>query len=270
MKPRAKDELQRLDVRPSKRRGQNFTIDSSVIDAIVGFAGPIDASATLIEIGPGLGALTERLLCLGRELSVIEIEPAFAQDLKRRFPQLNVFEGDARSYDLSTLGEHLIVFGNLPYVFSTEIIFHLLKHRAVCSEAILLLQREFVERLAAPPGGRDYGSISVALQQWCDVTIGPVVPGTAFHPPTKVESAVVRLRFRSNPRAEVTDPVWFERVVRAAFHQRRKTLLNSLGSLGNRDRAMISAALTSSGIDPMRRAETLSIEEFARLAEALR
>jgi 16S rRNA (adenine1518-N6/adenine1519-N6)-dimethyltransferase len=240
-----------------------------VIDSIIGFAGSVEAGASIVEIGPGLGALTERLLGLSADVAVIEIEPAFAADLQARFPQLKVYEGDARSFDLASLGKRLVVFGNLPYVFSTDIIFHLLEHRSVCAEAILLLQREFVERLAAPPGGRDYGSISVAVQQWSDVVIGPIVPGNSFHPPTKVESAVVRLRFRSTPRAEVRDAKWFERVVCAAFHQRRKTLLNSLGSLGNRDRVAISSALAASGIDPMRRAETLSIEEFAKLAEAL-
>lgn len=266
-KPTAKSELRRLDVRPSKRRGQNFTIDPSVVRTIAEF-GAVRAGESLVEIGPGLGALTERLVEFG-PLTVIEIESAFAASLTEKFPSIKVISEDVRNVDFSTLGSDLVVFGNLPYSFSTDIVFHLLGYRTCIKRAVLLLQREFVERLAAPPGGRDYGSLTVAVQLWADVKSGPVVPGTVFHPPTAVESQVVELRFLRDSRVPIADPVWFERVVRAAFNQRRKMLLNTLRSLPGISREQIVSALESVGISPQLRAETLSISQFAAMADAL-
>lgn len=260
--------LKSLGVKPSRERGQNFLIDHNVIDAIVEFGAP-SASDNLVEIGPGLGALTERLVVFPN-FSVIEIEGQFCRDLALKYPDLKIINSDVRKVDFSDLGDDLTVFGNLPYVYSTDILFHLIRHASVISRAVLLLQKEFAERVASPPGGRSYGSLSVASQVAAKPVLGPVVPGTSFHPPTKVESRLLKLEFFKTPRYKISDPVWFTKVVRAGFLQRRKKLLNSLKASGITQGDKFAPALERAGIDPGRRAETLSIEEFIALADGLK
>lgn len=266
-KKTTRENLRQLEVRPTKRRGQNFTIDTSVVRQIIAF-GAVVPGEQLLEIGPGLGALTEELARQG-PLTVIEIENALAARLREKLPGITIINDDVRQVDFSKLGSDLVVFGNLPYSFSTDIVFHLLRFKSHIKRAVLLLQKEFVERLAADPGGRDYGSLSVAIQMWADVSTGPVVPGTSFYPTTAVESQVVQLEFLKSSRVAVRDPVWFERVVRAAFNQRRKMLQNTLRSLTDISREDIVRALEKVGISPQRRAETVSVVEFAALSEAL-
>lgn len=265
---RAKDTLRDLDVRPSKERGQNFLIRPEVIDSIVDFAEP-PVDSQIVEIGPGMGALTAKLVELGR-LVVIEIEPNFCAHLAAKYPQVQIINQDVREVDFSTIGSKLFVFGNIPYVFSTDIVFHLLANRSVVQHAVLMVQREFAERVAASPGGRQYGSLSVAVQMHADIELGPVVPGNSFHPPTAVESRVMKITFRTSPRVEVEDPKHFEVVVRAAFAQRRKKLVNSLVSTGRWTKERVNAALVAASISPDIRAEQLDIAEFARLARELR
>lgn len=264
---RVRDQLSQLGVRPSKRRGQNFLIDSEVIDKLLQFS-PIPSGANLVELGPGLGALTEHLQ-RSNQLSVVEIEPEFCFELRQKFPEINVVEADARSVDLSQFGQDLIIYGNLPYSFSTDILFHVLDFVAIASRATFLLQREFVERLGADPGGRDYGVISVMLQIWAEVKLGPVVSGNSFHPPTAVDSQVVELNFSKVPRVKVEDLNWFRRVVRASFQQRRKKLLNSLRGAHLVKPQDLVLSLQDAKIDGSRRAETLSLQEFSDLASAL-
>ena len=264
---RAKDKLKHLDVRPTRSRGQSFLIDQTFIQAILDFGQP-KSGENLLEIGPGLGALTERLLEKG-SLKVVEIEEKFCHDLKKRWPALDVICEDARQVDLSRFGPELVVFGNLPYAFSTEIVFHLIDHVGALKRAVLMLQREFADRMAAKPGGRDYGVLSISTQLWAEVTLGPIVPGTAFHPPVNVQSRVLELKFSPRPRFEVGEMSWFKKVVKAAFSSRRRMLHNSLAGSGIATLEQAEAALAASGIDSTRRAETLSIEEFAKLAAAL-
>ncbi|NDC38522.1 MAG: ribosomal RNA small subunit methyltransferase A [Proteobacteria bacterium] len=267
-KPRVKSTLQDLNVTPTKTRGQNFIIDPAVVDSIVAFGAPRPGER-LIEIGPGLGALTERLVPFGN-LAVIEIEEKFCQELATKHPQVEIINDDVRLVDFSELGQDLVVFGNLPYSFSTDIIFHLIAFAGSISRAVLMLQKEFAERVAAAPGGKSYGVLSVSCQLSCDVRLGPVVPGTAFHPPTAVDSQVLELTFPRQPRYQVDDIYWVKRVVSAAFVMRRKMLKNSLRASKIASGDAIDRALERSGVDPMRRAETLSIPEFLRLAQALR
>lgn len=267
MSKSAKDQLRTLEVIPSKERGQNFLIDPTALEAIVNFGAP-GAHERIVEIGPGLGALTEHL-AVARELTLIEIEERFCEPLRARVPHARIINADVRSVDLSALGSELVVFGNLPYSFSSEIVFHLLAAASSLKRAVLLLQREFAERLAAGPGGRDYGRLSIACQLWCDVKLGPVIAGTSFHPPTQVDSQVVELAFLGAARVKVGDYRWFERVVKAAFLQRRKKLSNSLKGSGFFSAEGIALALQAAGINGDRRAETLSLAEFAALAEAL-
>ncbi|WKZ56588.1 MAG: 16S rRNA (adenine(1518)-N(6)/adenine(1519)-N(6))-dimethyltransferase RsmA [Bdellovibrionota bacterium] len=270
MAERVKDALQRLDIRPTRTRGQNFVIQPAVIDAIISFGAPA-SDEDLIEIGGGLGALTERLVAIApRSLTVIEIEPQFCAELKRRFPAISVECADAREVDYRNFKKGSVVFGNLPYSFSTEILFRLVDVAPHLSRAVLLLQREFVDRLASPPGSREYGTISVMAQLIADVRKGPIISGRSFHPPTEVESRVVELRFLAAPRVPVADRLWLRRVVKAAFHQRRKKLSNSLRSLGLGEENNLSQILSGIGIDPGRRAETLSLDEFVKMADTLR
>jgi 16S rRNA (adenine1518-N6/adenine1519-N6)-dimethyltransferase len=264
---RAKDTLRSLRVRPSKERGQNFLIRPDVVESIVSF-GDAPAGQHIVEIGPGTGALT-KYLAGAEKLTLIEIEPSFCEHLRQQYPQAQMINEDVRSVDFSEIGNDLFVFGNIPYVFSTEIVLHLIAFRMSVSNAVLMVQREFAQRLAAAPGGRTYGSISVAVQLWADVELGPSVPGTAFHPPTEVESQVMKLSFLKEPRVPVEDTLHFERVVRAAFSQRRKKLINSLLSRGKWTKVVILEALEKVGISPDVRPEQLGIAQFAALAGAL-
>lgn len=266
--PRAKDTLRELNVRPSKERGQNFLIRPEVPEAIVSFAAA-PADADIVEIGPGTGALTQ-LLGPYKSLTLIEIEPNFCSFLAEKYPQARIINQDARTVDFSSIGGDLFVFGNIPYVFSTEIVFQLLRYRSVIRHAVLMVQREFAERIAAKPGGREYGSLSVAVQIFADVELGPIVPGNSFHPPTAVQSRVMKLSFLKEPRVEVGDPTYFEIVVRAAFSKRRKKVLNSMLSSGRWTKEILLRALEAAEISPDVRAEQIDIFGFARLARGLR
>lgn len=264
---RQKDTLKNLNVRPTKERGQNFLINPEVPRSIVDFA-HFPAQAKVVEIGPGTGALTE-LLAGFKDLTLIEIEPNFCEHLAQQFPHARVVNQDVREVDLSSLGQDLHVFGNIPYVFSSEIVFHLIKHRSAVSQAVMMTQKEFAQRIAAKTSTRAYGSISVSAQLFADIELGPIVAGDSFHPPTEVESQVMKLTFRKEPRAKVPDYEFFQVVVRASFAQRRKKLINSLMSQGRWPKEVISAALEKAGISPDVRAETLSVEAFAALTDAL-
>jgi len=264
--PRVKDQLRSLEVRPSKERGQNFVINPLVIDSIIGFGQPKD-NENLVEIGPGLGALTA-VLARHPNLTLIEIEERFCRELATRYPHVKVINADVRGVDLSEIGSDLVVFGNLPYAFSTDIVFRLIDQVAVVKRAVLLLQKEFAERLAADPGGRTYGLLSVSCRLWADAKLGPIIPGDAFHPPAKVQSQVVELTFLKSPRLAIPDILWFKRFVAACFLKRRKKLINSLTASGLFTKENIATTLAACGVDQNRRAETLSLEEFAKLAEA--
>lgn len=263
---RAKDTLRDLNVRPSKERGQNFLIRSDVPQAIVEF-GAVPRTAQVVEIGPGTGALTEHLASYPN-LTLIEIEPNFCPPLAQKFPHAKIINQDVRQVDLSTIGDQLYVFGNIPYVFSSEIVFHLIQHRKLVKQAVMMVQKEFAERIGASTSTRAYGSISVSAQLFADVELGMIVPGDAFHPPTEVQSRVMKLTFRETPRADVPDYEFFQVVVRASFSQRRKKLINSLLSVGRWSKEQVMQALSGAGISPDVRAETLSVEKFADLTKA--
>jgi 16S rRNA (adenine1518-N6/adenine1519-N6)-dimethyltransferase len=264
---RQKDTLRELQVRPSKERGQNFLIRPEVPQMIADF-GAVPSDKHVVEIGPGTGALTE---CLSKypHLTLIEIEPSFCERLRGLYPHAKIVNEDVRYLDLSELGSELYVYGNIPYVFSTEIVFHLVAFRAAVHQAVLMTQKEFAQRIAAPPGSRTYGSISVAVQLFADVELGMIVSGDSFHPPTEVESQVLKLTFRKEPRYPVTDYVHFQSVVRASFSQRRKKIINSLVASGRWGKEQLVAALNSAGISPDTRAEQVSVEQFAALDRAL-
>ena len=262
-----RESLRRLRVKPSKDRGQNFIIAPAVVAQIVSF-GRVPTGSPLLEIGPGLGALTTELAALGN-LTVVELEEQFCNELAERFPQIRIINADIREVCFSELGSELVVFGNLPYSFSTEILFHLVSERAAIRKAVLMLQKEFVARLTASPGSRTYGVLSITGQLYADLECGPLIGGGCFYPPAKVDSQLVQLYFRNEPRVPIHDEFWFRRVLSAAFFRRRKKIVNSLQASGAFNVPQIEAALAAAKIDSDRRPETLTAEEFVRLANEL-
>ncbi|OGT88104.1 MAG: 16S rRNA (adenine(1518)-N(6)/adenine(1519)-N(6))-dimethyltransferase [Gammaproteobacteria bacterium RIFOXYA12_FULL_61_12] len=249
---------------PRKRFGQNFLHDPGVINRIVSAVSPKPGDR-LVEIGPGQGAITKELLKAAGALQAIELDRDLVGPLAAAcalFGELTIHLADALRFDFTALAQDakLRVVGNLPYNISTPILFHLLEQKAVIADMHFMLQREVVERMAADPGGKDYGRLSVMLQAWCRVThLFDIGPG-AFNPPPKVHSAFVRLTPYPEPPHPIQDRNRFAQVVTAAFGQRRKTLRNAL-------KGVLSAEqIESCGIDPGARAETLSVGDFARLA----
>jgi len=253
--------------RPRKRFGQHFLHDPGTLARIVAAIDPQPADA-MVEIGPGLGALTCPLLERVEHLHAVELDRDVIPRLQARCGasgQLQVHQTDALRFDFAALspGSHqLRVVGNLPYNISTSLIFHLLEQRTAIRDMHFLLQKEVVERLAAAPGTPQYGRLSVMVQYHCRVThLFNVGPG-AFHPPPRVDSAVVRLLPYTEPPWPAADEAWLAELVRQAFSQRRKTLRKALK--GRVDEKQFEKA----GIDPSLRGERLGVEDFVALANA--
>ncbi len=249
--------------RPKKRLGQHFLTDRHYLDRIVAEIAPQPGDA-MVEIGPGPGALTERLAAVVRPLHVIEIDRDLAAALRARFPEdaVAVHEGDALEFDFARLPSGLRVVGNLPYNVSTPLLFHVARFATRIRDCVFMLQKEVVERMVAAPGTADYGRLSVALQYRFAMALAFRVPPGAFTPPPKVDSAIVRMVPLGEGRRTARDEAAFARIVMAAFSQRRKTLRNALRGLAD------EAAFARAGIDPARRGETLSVGEFVGLADA--
>ncbi len=245
-----------------KRFGQHFLADVAIIDAIVRAIAPRPGDA-LVEIGPGLGALTNPLAQLSGRLTVVELDRDLAARLRRR-PELDVVEADVLKVDFAALAERigrpLRVVGNLPYNISTPVLFHLLEIADHVADQHFMLQKEVVTRMAAGPGGKDYGRLSVMLQWRYDIETLLDVPPEAFEPPPRVDSAVVRMV----PLAEVPplDAAVLGEIVAVAFSQRRKLLRHSLG------RWLESRGFAGS-FDLQRRAEEVPVAEFLQLAQEL-
>ena len=258
--------------------GQHFLRDDGIARRIVELVAPTSRDL-VVEIGPGRGALTEHLAPSCRRLLALEVDTGLAARLRERFgasPHVEILEADARSFDYARLrdrlpdpGSRVLVVGNLPYSVGKPILMALVEAGRAIDEMALMLQKEVAERIAAPPGNKIYGSLSVLTQIACEVSLVFTVPPAAFSPPPQVDSAAIHLRVRGAPPVPIADPKRFNAVVRAAFGQRRKNLANALAAgLGlSIDRARTLVA--SAGIDPGRRAETLSLSEFAHLADAL-
>lgn len=254
--------------RARKRFGQNFLHDAGVIHRILRAIHAREGQR-LLEIGPGQGALTEGLLGSGARLDVIELDQDLIPLLKLKFgleSRFSLHQGDALKFDFASLvesGEKLRVVGNLPYNISTPLIFHLLEHAPVIEDMHFMLQKEVVERLAATPGGGDWGRLSIMVQYHCRVEhLFNVGPG-AFNPPPKVDSAIVRLTPFAEPPHPARDPKLLERVVREAFNQRRKTLRNTLKPL------LSVEDIEAAEVDPTLRPEQLDLAAFVRLANQL-
>lgn len=251
--------------RPRKRFGQHFLRDPHVVQRIVAAFHPAPGEH-VVEIGPGEGVMTRELMGKTAQFDIVEIDRDLAAHLRESLPQaVTVHNADALNFDLCKLtasGQKLRLIGNLPYNISTPLLFHVLDHAACVQDMLFMLQKEVVDRLAAGPGGKDYGRLSVMIQWKCRVEkLFNVAPG-AFFPPPKVDSSVVRLTPHARPPIEVRDPERFAEIVKAAFAQRRKVLRNTLKGL------VAPETMERLGIDPGRRAETLTLDEFAALANA--
>ena len=256
--------------RAKKRFGQHFLHERKYIDDILSTAALSDTSRVL-EIGPGLGALTDPILATGAQLQVMEVDWDIVARFKLRTePNLLVNEGDALRLDWRSILNHppYTLISNLPYNISSQVLFRLLDERDLFSKAVLMFQKEVADRICATPSTRDYGILSVLCQLYFDVRKVVFVPSGAFSPPPKVDSAVIELIPLSESRYPVTDERFLRKVVKAAFAQRRKTLRNTLRTAGFTAEE-IEAAATAAGVDLKRRGETLNLEEFASLANKL-
>ncbi|NVK39867.1 MAG: 16S rRNA (adenine(1518)-N(6)/adenine(1519)-N(6))-dimethyltransferase RsmA [Oceanospirillaceae bacterium] len=252
-----------------KRFGQNFLHDAGVIRRIIRSIAPREGEH-LVEIGPGLGALTEELLAEANALDAIELDRDLVPVLRTKFfnygERFRIFETDALKFDFTQLKEDdrpLRVVGNLPYNISTPLIFHLLSHAGLIRDMHFMLQKEVVDRLAAEPGTSDYGRLGIMAQYHCRVDPLFIVPPGAFNPAPKVDSAIVRLTPYATPPHPAKDVGQLETVVRTAFGQRRKTLRNNLRTLLSADE------LEALGIDPGLRPERLTLAEFVKISDHL-
>lgn len=257
------DELAARGHKPRKRFGQNFLIDESVVDQIVAAVNPT-SEEHLVEIGPGLGALTKELVRTKAKLTLVELDRDLVSELQHQFGAMDsvqIVSADALKTDFTKFssGEQLRIIGNLPYNISSPLLFHLVSHKAVIADMHFMLQKEVVNRITASPGSGDWGRLGIMLQFHFETEKLLNVPPGAFNPPPKVESAVVRLKPRTQPLADIPSKD-LEIVVRTAFNNRRKTLRNCLKNL------IDTTALESLGIDPQARPETLALEDFIRIA----
>lgn len=252
---------------PRKRFGQNFLHDPGVIGRIVAAVAPVPGDR-LVEIGPGQGAITRGLLQALGSMDAVELDRDLIEPLQAGcagLGELRVHSFDALKFDFCSLadGERLRIVGNLPYNISTPLLFRLIEQKRCIRDMHFMLQKEVVERMAAAPGSKTYGRLSVMLQAQCRVdalfTIGP----GAFRPPPKVDSAFVRVAPHAVPEHAIDDMDMFGQLVNQAFSQRRKTLRNSLKGL------LDAAAMAACGIDPLVRPEQLPVADFVRLANAV-
>jgi 16S rRNA (adenine1518-N6/adenine1519-N6)-dimethyltransferase len=260
-------------VSPRKRFGQHFLNQPKTAERIVE-AGGLCPSDVVVEVGPGLGALTRFILPKVNELHLVELDRDLAAFLEGHLPAVScrVFyhQQDILTFDLCAVArpekERLVVLGNLPYNISSPLIFRLLEARYCLKRAVLMVQKEVGERLTAGPGGKEYGVLSVLLGTYAKVRPLFTVGAVQFYPPPEVDSLVVSIDFIDHPPLEAPSFLFLKKIVNTSFQQRRKTLLNSLKTLTGGNVALLRESLLASGIDPQRRPETLSSEEFVRLA----
>jgi 16S rRNA (adenine1518-N6/adenine1519-N6)-dimethyltransferase len=247
--------------RPRKRFGQNFLHDSHIIQAIINAISPRPED-NLLEIGPGLGALTRPLLPHVNTLTAIEIDTDLHAHLQHLSSKLNLISADALTIDFNQFGTHLRVIGNLPYNISTPLLFHLLHHAPMIQDMHFMLQKEVVQRLSATPGTKAYGRLSVITQAQCTVESLFLVPPGAFNPPPKVDSAIVRLTPHATQETK-THLESLEKLLLQAFSTRRKTLKNTLKGL------LTPEELIALEVNPTHRPETLSVKKYLEIAKYL-
>lgn len=263
--------LKTFGIQTSKKLGQNFLVDEQVVDGIVA-AAAVKPGEAVLEIGPGIGTLTQGLAEAGANVTAVELDRQLLDVLAKTlagYDNVRVIHGDILRIDISReiKAEKFKVIANLPYYITTPIIMRLLEERLPVELMVTMVQKEVAERMVAAPGSKDYGALSVAVQFYTQPEIMFIVPPQAFIPAPAVESAVIRCIVRPEPPVSVTDEKAFFRVVKAAFAQRRKTLANALKG-GGIAKDVVADMLRRTGIDGSRRGETLTLAEFAALANA--
>lgn len=275
-----KEILSESGFRFSKSLGQNFLIDERVLDSMID-AAAIDKNTNVLEIGPGFGTLTQRLCAAAKKVVSVEIDDSVIPVLSENtaeFDNLEIVHADIMKTDIAELikekfgeGEKVKVAANLPYYITTPIIMMLLEGGLPIDEIVIMIQKEVAQRLAAAPGTKEYGAISVAVNFYSVPQLITKVPRSSFIPQPKVESAVIALKMRKKPAVDVSDAKRYFTVVKAAFGQRRKTLPNALANSGafSKSKQEITELLSSLGIDANRRGETLSLDDFALIADKI-
>lgn len=254
-----------MNHRPRKRFGQHFLTAADIIERIVAAIAPREGE-TIVEIGAGREAITAPLAETGSDLHAIEFDRDLAAILKKKYADrdnVTIHEADALKFDFSRLGTDLRIVGNLPYNISTPLLFHLLKYKSCITDGHFMLQKEVVDRLCASPGGKSFGRLTIMMG--CQMEVVPLfdVPPTAFSPPPKVMSAVVRMRSIPEPGFDVHDPELLGLIVKSAFSRRRKTLRNALQGVAE------VTDMTAAGIDPGVRPEQVPVAGWVALANCL-
>jgi 16S rRNA (adenine1518-N6/adenine1519-N6)-dimethyltransferase len=266
------------NIRPKKQFGQNFIVDPAFAETIVRRAG-ISSEDIILEIGPGVGALTVPLARIAKKIFAVEIDQRIigilnTQILVGGFTNVSVIQKDILAVDMGALskdaGDNIVVMGNLPYNISSQILVRLIHERKHISRAVLMFQKELSQRVMAEVGCKDYGRLSVMLRYCSDIKKLIDVKASLFYPKPKVDSEILELKFKKRIEDQATDESFYFKVIKAGFGNRRKTLKNALtASELNIDAAKATRVLKESGIDPIRRAETLTVKEFVRLSNNL-
>lgn len=278
---RTREILERHGFSFKKSLGQNFLTEPNILRNIVAAAN-LNEESHIIEVGPGIGALTEHLARTGGEVLAFEIDQRLIPVLEETlapYDNVTVVNQDILEVDLKQVTEAIFggdyplsVVANLPYYITTPIMMHFIESAINVVEMVVMMQKEVAERITAKPGTKAYGSLSIAVQYYMETEIAFIVPKTAFVPQPNIDSAILRLNRRSEPIASVNDETFFFKLVKAAFQQRRKTLWNNLQHTFGKDeetKQWLQEGLDKAGIDPKRRGETLSIQEFANLSNQL-
>ncbi len=270
-----RQELREYGLSPKKRLGQHFLVDRNILSKIIRLA-QVEREDVVLEVGPGLGEMTLLLSQRAKRVIAIEIDPKLVEQLRIKFegiPNLEILEADVLQCDFSSLfqqaGRPLKVVANLPYQISTPLLFRFIEEREKFSSLTLMLQKEVAQRLITSPGSKEYGPLSIFVQRVAKVIIRFIIKPTAFFPPPKVDSALVEVKWRKVPLMDLKNEEWFKKVVHGCFRYRRKTLINGLKYSGLPLPADIEDRMKKANLDPRRRPETLSIEEFSCLSEIM-
>jgi len=271
-----KRELSEYGLTPRKRWGQHFLVDRNILSKVIRTAG-LERGDVILEIGPGMGVMTLALAPQVKKVIAVEIDRELVKILKEKtadFSNVMVIEGDILKISFEELyrqgHQQLKVVANLPYQISTPLLFGFIESRDLFSTLTLMLQREVAERMIASPGGKDYGPLSIFTQSVSDLSIQFYIKPSAFFPPPKVESAVIHMVWKERPLVRGEEEGWFKKVVKGCFGYRRKRLINALRHADLLLPEDLEKRIEKIGIDSQRRPETLTIQEFARLADALR